>query len=337
MIDASRIAEHRSVMAPKDNIGLNGAAAVIEDSAADRASVARARLVAMGLMILASVGISFGGLISRFIEQADAWQINIHRSLSITAVVAVFLLIRHGTGVPSRFRRIGRPGLIGAVFLMIAGVAFLQAITTTTVANTLFTLSAIPFITAALAWAFLRERLTRITLIAMVFAAGGVGVMIADGIDGGSLYGNLMALVTAAGFSAYAVIVRRYRDVDMQPVLVVSGLMLAAVAIIAAGGDWRVSWHDFWLCFLWGGVLSGVGNMLFIVAARQLMAAELTLFMLLEFALGPLWVWMVIAEAPSELTLVGGTLVMASVLWRTMHEIRVSRRPASKGRLLGPR
>ena len=286
------------------------------------------RLRGMILVTISSFGISFGGLISRQIEDADAWQINIHRSLATVVVVVMIFLFRHRHNAVERVVQIGWPGIFGALSMTVAGVAFMQAITTTTVANTLFTLSSIPFITAALAWVFLREHLTRVTLATMMVAACGVGVMLADGVGGGSLYGNAMALVTAVGFSGYAVIIRRHRSVDMMPAYILSSLLVCLIALVLRLDDWAISWWDFAMCFIWGGLLSGIGNILFIVATRYLYAAEVTLFMLLEFSLGPIWVWWFVGEAPTVLALGGGALIMSAVLIRTLYQVRETKRAA---------
>jgi len=308
-------------------------------SSSDASSIAEPkirRLFAMGLMVISSVMISFGGLISRYIEVADAWQINIYRSGSIFAVVLGILVFQYRGQVVVKITKIGRPGLVGGTLLAIAGMAFMQALTTTTVANALFTLSAIPFFTAGLAWVFLREALTRVTLITMAAAAVGVGIMVGGGIGGGSLYGNAMALITAIGFAGFAVIVRKYRHIDMLPTMLVSGLILAIVAGIVRYDALWVGWYDFVLCFIWGGILSGIGNVMFVVATRHLMAAEVTLFMLLEFSLGPLWVWIFVNETPTTYTLAGGILIMSAVALRALHERRTSQRALKRGRLAGP-
>ena len=294
------------------------------------------RLYAMSLMIISSVMISFGGLISRYIEGADASQINIYRSGSIFAVVLGVLVFQYRGQVVSKIMQIGWPGLIGGALLAVAGMAFMQALTTTTVANALFTLSAIPFFTAGLAWIFLREALSRVTVITMAVAAIGVSVMVGGGLEVGSFYGNAMALITAIGFAGFAVIVRKYRHIDMLPTMLVSGVILALSASAISHEDLTVSWHDFILCFIWGGILSGIGNVMFVIATRYLMAAEVTLFMLLEFALGPLWVWIFVSETPSIYTLAGGLLVMAAVGLRALHEMRSSRQAIRRGRLAGP-
>ncbi|MEQ8440635.1 MAG: DMT family transporter [Alphaproteobacteria bacterium] len=300
-------------------------------------SDARGRSLGMALIIVSSVMISFGGLVSRQIDAADASQINIYRALSTAAVALIVLLYRYRGDTPARIMQIGWPGLAGAAILSVAGIAFMQAMTTTTVANTLFTLSAIPFVTAFLAFIFLKERLSRVTLCTMILAAVGVGVMMGEGLGGGSLYGNLMALVTAVGFSTYAVIVRHFRHIDMLPVLLLSSIFLAAMAGAYKAGDWAIPWWDFWMCVIWGGLLSGIGNVMFLAASRLLLAAELTFFMLLEFALGPLWVWIFVNEVPSSWTLAGGVLIMAAVTIRALWQLQSSRRRLRRGRLPVPR
>ena len=52
-------------------------------------------------------------------------------------------------------------------------------------------------------------------------------------------------------------------------------------------GELEISRQDLWLCLLWGGVMSGFTSACFIVASRHIVAAELTIFMLLEFAQPP--------------------------------------------------
>ena len=279
------------------------------------------RAFAMMLMVVGSVVISFGGLIVRNIEFADAWQINFYRSIAFAGAILIVIAFEHRRHTVSRIRAIGYPGIWAGVILGIAGVAFMQALTTTTIANTMFTMSAIPFITAGLARFFLKERLNNLTLITMVLAAIGVVVMVVDSFGMGSVYGNIMAIITAIGFALFAIMVRAYRHIDMLPSLLVAGLFVIVVSIVASFDDLSISWTDMLLCFLLGGILSGFGHWVFVVASRHLMAAELTLFMLFEFALAPLWVWQFIGETPTTLALSGGGIVIVSVIARTLFEL----------------
>lgn len=287
---------------------------------------------AMVLMIVSSVIISFGGTLVRSLEMADAWQVNLYRSIALVFAIGLTLSFQTKGRALRELRSIGYAGVWAGAALAVAGIAFMQALHNTSVAKVMFTLSSIPFITAALAFVFLKETLSRTTVVAMVTTAAGVSIMVADTSGAGSIYGNVMALVTAVAFSVFAVIVRSNRHVNMLPALLMSGLLVGLVAFVASIGNLQVTLHDLALCLFWGGVMAGIGNALFIVASRHLVAAELTLFMLLEFALSPLWVWMFIGESPTSMALAGGVIVISSVALRSLVEMQGKGRRLKRGR-----
>ena len=285
------------------------------------------RRPAMLCMVLSSVIISFGGLIIRSMETALPWQINFHRSVALFGVVSVYLALRFGKRAPAAVRDIGAQGFIAGLMLGAAGMFFLQALTHTTVANTMFILGAIPFFAALLARIFLKEKLNRATLVTMCAAATGLGVMVFEGVTIGSAKGNALALLTALLFALYAVILRGNRHREMLPTLLISAVAIVIVSALMQGGAVRVSMHDLALSYLWGGAIAGAGHYLYIAASRHLLAAEITLFMLLEFALSPVWVWWAVGEQPSAWTLIGGVLIMAAVAARATVELLRGPRP----------
>jgi drug/metabolite transporter (DMT)-like permease len=289
----------------------------------DRMSHVSPRLMAMGMMVLSSVGISFGGLIVRSMQEADAWQISFYRSVAYASVIAFVILWRYRGRVVPQIRAVGLIGLLAAGMSACAGMAFLQSLFHSSVATTLFIMAAIPFVTALVAWLVLRERLAPITALTMAVAAAGVAIMVGDGVAAGSGYGTLMALVCVLCFSIYAVVLRYNRAVDMLPVLMFSGIFLAGIAAIARWGDLAVPMQDLILCLFLGGVLSAFGNLFFLAASRVLAAAELTMFMLLEFALGPIWVWVFVNEVPTGPAVMGGCLVILAVLTRAFYESKL--------------
>ncbi|MBT6544286.1 MAG: hypothetical protein HOL77_09455 [Rhodobacteraceae bacterium] len=67
--------------------------------------------------------------------------------------------------------------------------------------------------------------------------------------------------------------------------------------------------------------MSATVNTLFVIASKHLFAAELTLFMLLEFTLGPIWVWIFVNEVPTNWTLIGGIIVILAVLVKSAAEL----------------
>ena len=280
------------------------------------------RGTAMSIMIGEAVLVSFAGLIFRSIENANIWQISFYRGLVLIGTIGLILCLQYRRKFFSYIIKIGIPGVLGGVTMAGAQLCYIESMTHTTIANTVFTMSAIPFITAILARIFLKERLRRATVFTMIIAALGIYIMIAEGLEIGSLYGNLMALAAAVSFSCFAVIVRHHRGINMLPVLLISGLINALAGLIFLDNDYTISLNDLLLCVLWGAVIQSLGFSLFILAAQSLVAAELTLFMLLEFSLGPIWVWLGVGEIPTFSTLVGGSLVFFSVSVLTISELK---------------
>ena len=280
------------------------------------------RGTAMSIMVGEAMLVSFAGLIFRSMEHANIWQISFYRGLVLIGTISIILFLQYHTKIFSHIIRIGAPGFIAGTLMAVAQLCYIESMTHTTIANTVFTMSAIPFITAALARIFLKENLRRATLFTMAVAALGIYIMIAEGLKIGSLYGILMAAAAAFSFSCFAVIVRQYRGINMLPVLLISGLVNSIVGLFLLDNDFRISTNDLMLCILWGALIQSLGFYLFILAAQSLVAAELTLFMLLEFSLGPIWVWLGVGETPTLDTLIGGTLVLFSVSLLTFNELK---------------
>ena len=280
------------------------------------------RGTAMSIMVGEAVLVSFAGLIFRSMEHANIWQISFYRGLVLIGTISLILFLQYRTKIFSHIFRIGAPGLIAGTLMAVAQLCYIESMTHTTIANTVFTMSAIPFITAALARIFLKEKLRRATMFTMAVAALGIYIMIAEGLKIGSLYGILMAAAAAFSFSCFAVIVRQHRGINMLPVLLISGLVNSIVGLFLLDNNFTISTNDLMLCILWGALIQSLGFYLFILAAQSLVAAELTLFMLLEFSLGPIWVWLGVGETPTLDTLIGGTLVLFSVSLLTFNELR---------------
>lgn len=287
---------------------------------------------AITLMVLGSIAISFGGLVQRSIEVATPWQINFYRSIGlILAISAIVALQNRGRFFVTVFS-VGRYGVLAGGLLACAGMCFIQAFTHTTIANALFIFGSIPFIAALMARLFLGERLKRSTVVTMFFAGGGLALMVINGISIGSGFGNLMALGTALSFAGYAVVVRYRRRVEMLPSLLIASVIIITVSLPMTGGKIALPLNDIFLCLFWGACLSGFVNWTFIIASRHLAAAEVTLLMLIEFALGPIWVWWFVGEVPNRWTLIGGSIIILSVAVRAILELtNQSRTPQIPG------
>lgn len=277
-----------------------------------------ARRFAVPMIALSSLLISVNGLMFRSIESASEWQVIFARQLCFMPAVLIFLLIQYGRALPRTVIQVGWPGLLGGVSLALANTGFFVALSHTTVANTLFTLSSAPLITAVLARAFLKERVARGTLLAIVFAMLGIAVMVWDGLSTDSVVGTITALGCATCFALFVIALRIGKDRRMLPTSLIGAALGTVIGLVGADFDYALSARDFAICFVWGAGIVSTVHIIFTAASRYVLGAEIMLITLIEFTLGPVWVWLAFGEKPSSTALVGGLLVLSAVAGRTL-------------------
>ncbi|MFO1349282.1 MAG: DMT family transporter [Gammaproteobacteria bacterium] len=269
------------------------------------------------LVLLAACFWSTSGILVRSIDAASPWQILGLRASSAALMLFCVLLIRYRHRVLQAFRVSGWTGVVGGLCQATASSAFIFAITSTTVANAMFLGAAAPFFAALLAWVLIGERVPRATWTALALALVGVGVMVADGVRSGTLFGNAMALLSSLSFAGYVVALRIGKSADMLPAACMAGVFGGVLG--ASFSDLlAISGHDFAICVVLGVVQIGMGMLCFTLGSRHVPAAELTLLALVEIILAPLWVWIGVGETPSALTLLGGAIVLSAIVGRAL-------------------
>ena len=281
---------------------------------------------ALLLVIASSVANSANGLIVRSVESAGGWQIIFYRSWFLAGALAVVFVVQSGGRVRAAIRDLRPWMVVGSLTIATVNTCFILSITYTTVANTMFLLSGAPFFAAVLGRLVLGETVERGVWLAMSVALVGMAVMLWDGLGAGTLFGNALALLAAFGFGAFAVVLRKGRGVNMLPIVVLGAVLGGVNAGIMCGGAFAVALRDIALLFVWGALLSGTVHVIFTWGSRHVPGAELTLLILIELILSPMWVWLFIDERPSPATLIGGALVLASVASRAIGSFRGQRR-----------
>lgn len=279
------------------------------------------------LVLLAGCAFSSAGLLVRLMEAAGGWQILFWRSAAMVPALLLVIAWRRGGRLLDAFRAAGWDAVAGGACLALGFTGFIFALLHTSVANVLFILSAAPFFAALLAWGVLGEAVRRRTWLGMALALVGVGVMVAEGLSGRGLTGDLIALLTTVGFAGFTVALRRGREVDMLPAVCWAGGFTMALAAAGSGGALAVGGHDLALCAALGLLQLAIGLTLFTLGSRHVPAAELALLSLSEVVLGPVWVWLGVGETPSALTLLGGAIVLGAVAFQALGGVRRKRPP----------
>ncbi|WP_425107296.1 DMT family transporter [Ancylobacter sp.] len=184
---------------------------------------------------------------------------------------------------------------------------------------------AAPLLTVMLAALLLRERVQAYRWAAVVVGLGGVVVMLWPHMQGsfdtpGHLFGALFALMAAAFTAGAMVQVRRLTQTETTASIVFYFQALAALAGLAtAGWGWVLPSGREGLLLLTIGFIGGVGQILLTESYRYAPASVVAPFaysaMLWSLLLG----FILFAEVPPLLVLLGGAIVIGAglfVIWR---------------------
>ncbi len=288
----------------------------------------RLPLIASAMGLGAGAVWSLGVVAARLADGSDAFQYLIWRSVGIIVVIEILGRIQGKPIQTLRAYTSGRTMLTANVMLLTASLGFVYAVKTTTAANAAFLGSTTPVFGAIAAWIFLRERLTRVTIVSIGLAFVGLIIMVAGDLEAGNMIGNLSALSAAVGFAGYAVCVRSDPDEDWSAVLPGYGLMMIVIcgAVTTAGGKTLIPpAADLAYALFHGAVIIVVGTLLFNLASKQVPAAAMTVFAQTEMVLVPVWSVTFLDDRPPATTWIGGAIIFVAIMGKTALDARAHR------------
>lgn len=284
------------------------------------------------LMIVGAAMWSIGGVVSRFFESAEGFEVTFWRSLFAALTVTAWLALRRGRRAFVEVARAeGIVWLSGAMWAVMF-TCFMLALSLTQVANVLITQSLAPVVTALLAGAVLGQRVGARTWAAITVAALGICAMYVfdvSALDGRHALGVLVALCIplAAGIN-WVLVQRAGRGPDLSMAVLIGGV-ISVVCTLPLAWPLDASAHDLMLLAVLGVFQLGIPCVLVMHVARHLTATETSLLALLEVVFGILLTWVFGGERPGWATLLGGCAVLGAL---TCHELAV---PTGRSRPTG--
>ncbi len=280
-------------------------------------------------VLLAGIFWSFGALVVRYIEDARSvpWQYLFFRGLTIFVILNLYLFLKEGKSFTKNYKKVDLSVVIGGMGFATAFMGFIWSITHTSVAITLLMLAAMPFITAILGYIFLKEKVSFTTLTAIIVAAVGVIFMAYSSNKLGTLFGLMLGLLSALGFSIGSVTLRWNKKTPTFTTVALAGLFCAIISfvlLIFNEDNFFTTFRNSSLSAL-HGTLVCTGLILYSIGSKSLPAADLTLLSLTEVLGGIFWVWLPIFginEVPTANTIIGGFIITLAILYYSLNTKR---------------
>jgi len=265
------------------------------------------------LVVAAAIAWSTAPFFTRLLP-FDSWTILFWRGLFGGALIATILVLLQGRSGLQDFTRMEKSGWLVASLSTLGMVCFIPALQLTSTSNVAIIIATGPFVTAALAWIWLREVPRLRTTLASIVALCGIAIIVGGARVGSDILGLALACIMTVAIAAMTVIVRQHRNTSMVAAAALSNILGCVVSIPFAQGIAAVTGFDLFIFAMFGFFQVALGLTLYILGSRLLPSGQAALIATLETPLMPFWVWFAFQEMPSSRALVGGALVMGAVI-----------------------
>ena len=266
------------------------------------------RVVGISFVLVSALVFSSAGLFVKGVS-ADSWVILFWRGLFAALFTIVYVSWR-GT-LSTEFRGMGWPGIAAGVVGASGTIAFIPSFKYTSIANVSLIYAVAPFVSAAVAWFWMKEKPGKTVLLASLGALFGVLLIVSGSLAKISLRGDLLALWMTLAMAVYVCIYRRYPLTPSAGPAVLLSLLLVPIGF-AFGDPFSAPIAEIFIMGSFGLVFS-IASITLAEGARRLPASETALLSALETPLAPVWAFWLFSEYPAMTTIIGGSIILIAV------------------------
>ena len=232
--------------------------------------------------------------------------------------------------------KVWRKSFLALIFVQMANVfCFAYGIFLAPVAIVLIAVATVPVFSIILGYWVLKEVVDFKTWLIVFVVFFGVALSVLGDVNSNDLYnrstalGGVCGLVVAFSLACNFVIIRKDKEVAFPLALGMGGIICGVLAFSFWPSAVDISTDGLFYISITGLIILPLSFILLSRAARMTPASNVSIIMLLETILGPLWVWVFISESPKFITIIGGAIVILALVYffsikRTQIESKIS-------------
>jgi drug/metabolite transporter (DMT)-like permease len=282
-----------------------------------KSAAASPLLLVLGAAILWSTG----GLFIKA-THLNPFEVSFGRSLLATITIVIFTR-KEGFGL-------NRISAITSVLYAALLVLFVVATKLTTAANAIFLQYTAPVYVLILEPLFYKEKFRARDFVTVAACVAGMSLFFVGKLRPEDVTGNLFALASGVCFALFFLLLRhsKARQVNRAAAAIYGNLIVVVLCAPAFFGAVRrgISPEDYGRLAYLGIVQIGFAYLLFTLAmARGLRSLDAGIVGYVEPVLNPIWVFLFLGERPSGWAIIGGAIIIASVIVHMLLEAKAKR------------
>ena len=270
-------------------------------------------------MAAASICWSFGGLCLKFIP----WNAMSIIGLRALLAAVVFAIYRKGIKV-----RLTRGNILAALFLAATTVLFVFANQMTTAAAAVLLQFTAPIFILFIEFILYRKKPKPSDALAVVLTILGILLFFADQLDSGHLWGNVIALISGFTF-AFVFVCNNRQDTDPEQSVMLGFMINTVIWTPFVFFDHSITADPVaWIAIILMGIVQvGLAYVFFSISIKRTSALLASLMVAIEPILNPVWVALATPEKPGRYALVGGIVIILTIvgynIWIARRKLKV--------------
>jgi len=276
----------------------------------------RERTKAIIALVIAAVLWSTGGMLIKLID----WNpVAIAGTRSgISAILMFFYILSFRKDIkPRRILTKGKFKWAGAIVYALTVIGFVVANKLTAAANVIFLQYTAPIWVALLSGWLLKERVSKFDWTIIMIVIAGMGLFFVGDIQKGHMLGNFLSVLTGLFLAGVVLMLKMQKNSTAIEMTFLGNLLTFVVSLPFIIGPIPDLQSIVGLILL-GVFQLGIAYILFSEAVLHVTALEAILIPVIEPLLSPIWVFLMIGEKPSFFAIIGGLIVLAAVVFRSV-------------------
>ncbi len=275
-------------------------------------------------MLIATAGIVLMSIESLLIKMTSVSGITYSFYIGILMFISSHtLLLKDGLQKTIQLYKVGTKIILFSGLLMgLSNMFFINALKYTSIANAVVILSSAPLFSTLFAYLFYKEKAQKNIFIASIFILIGLIIIFSEQLGSGNLQGDILALLCVMTFSFNYVFMYRYKNVNRIVILAFSGICITIISLFFIE-SFTLDTTSFYIILIAGLLISPLSRLFLLLGTRTLSAAEMSLFTILETVLAPIWGWIFINEIPHVNTIIGGAIILSTIVINSIYMVKV--------------